>query len=89
MLVQDFEDDVECFATAIQWINLYLLKSETGFVNTYPLDSDLSGAVDSAIQHLNNPDLVNSGILLTTGLVWPASSGKINGKRPCVRSDTS
>ena len=38
--------------------------------------------VDSTIQRLNNPGLVNSGILLTTGLVWPASSGKINGKRP-------
>ena len=29
--------------SAIHWINLYPVDNATGFPNTYPLDSDLSG----------------------------------------------
>ena len=30
---------------AIHWINLYPVDSATGFLNTYPQDSDLSGGI--------------------------------------------
>ena len=34
---------VQKLHNAFHWINLYPLDSTTGFPNTYPLDSDLSG----------------------------------------------
>ena len=32
---------------AIHWINIYPVDCATGFLNTYPLDSDLSGAINA------------------------------------------
>jgi len=40
--------------SAIHRINHYPADSEVCFVNTYPLDSDLSGGLDSVIQPSNN-----------------------------------
>ena len=45
--------DVQNVDSAIHRINLHQLDSVTGFTNTYPLDSDLSGGYRS-IQLLNS-----------------------------------
>ena len=61
MILNDLASVVQRLDNAIQRINHSAADSVVCFVNTYPLDSDLSGQapdpVDSAIQFSNNRGL--------------------------------
>ena len=50
------------YINSIHWINLYPADSTTGFLNTYPQDSDLSGGVKAGSCPCFEPGLM--------GLYW-------------------